>query len=108
MTETKQSAIEAAAKASYEQGDQYYGAWQSLDASLREYAIKNAGGLVAAYLSAIAEDEAILLDRKWLIKAVHDDFGYATSSDQKYDKFSKHVQHEFLRTLLERLMEQQG
>ncbi len=55
---TKHSAIEAAARDSYEQGDQYYGAWDSLDPILREYAIKNAGITIRAYLSAIAEDEA--------------------------------------------------
>jgi hypothetical protein len=57
MSQDKQSAIEAAARASYEQGDQYYGAWDSLDPGLREYAIKNAGVSVAAYLSALVEDE---------------------------------------------------
>ena len=51
-------AIEAAARDSYEQGDQYYGAWDSLDPILREYAIKNAGITIRAYLTALAEDNA--------------------------------------------------
>jgi hypothetical protein len=57
MSQDKQSAIEAAARATYEQSDHYYGTWDSLDPSLREYAIKNAGVLVVAYLNALVEDE---------------------------------------------------
>jgi hypothetical protein len=105
---TKQSAIEAAAIASYEQGDQYYGAWESLDASLREYGIKNAGTLIAAYLSAIAEDEASV---EAVAGTVAEGFYFGmpqVDPDAVPDGLARDVARAVLRTLLERAKEGQG
>ena len=50
-------AHEAAARAEYEHGDEYYGTWDTLDASLKEYAIQKARAANLAFLSSLAEDE---------------------------------------------------
>ena len=45
-------AHEAAARAEYEHGDEYYGTWDTLDASLKEYAIQKARAANLAFLSS--------------------------------------------------------
>jgi hypothetical protein len=107
---TKHSAIEAAARDSYEQGDQYYGAWDSLDPILREYAIKNAGITIRAYLSAIAEDEASVeaVARAMCIENMNDPDDILTSNNVRRWQLWTPEAKAGVQALLERAKEQQG